>query len=83
VNAAVLVPVKAFRDAKGRLEPVLSPSQRQQLARCQIAFRPGHKGDDLGYVRGPLLNHARFFQFAIDHLPYRPEKSFCLSAVLE
>jgi 2-phospho-L-lactate guanylyltransferase len=33
VNAAVLVPVKAFRDAKGRLEPVLSPAQRQQLAR--------------------------------------------------
>lgn len=33
MNAAVLVPVKAFRDAKGRLAPVLSPSQREQLAR--------------------------------------------------
>lgn len=29
----MLVPVKAFHDAKGRLAPVLSPPQREQLAR--------------------------------------------------
>lgn len=33
VNAVVLVPVKAFADAKARLSPVLSPSKREALAR--------------------------------------------------
>lgn len=33
VNVVVLVPVKAFADAKVRLSPVLSPSHREALAR--------------------------------------------------
>jgi 2-phospho-L-lactate guanylyltransferase len=33
VNAVVLVPVKAFADAKARLAPVLSPTEREALAR--------------------------------------------------
>ena len=33
VNAVVLVPVKAFADAKARLSPVLSPPEREALAR--------------------------------------------------
>jgi len=33
VNAVVLVPVKAFADAKARLGPVLSPTEREALAR--------------------------------------------------
>lgn len=33
VNPVVLVPVKAFADAKARLAPVLSPAERQALAR--------------------------------------------------
>ncbi len=33
MNAAVLVPVKAFREAKRRLDPVLRPSEREHLAR--------------------------------------------------
>jgi len=33
VNAVVLVPVKAFADAKARLSPVLSPTEREALAR--------------------------------------------------
>lgn len=33
MNAVVLVPVKAFADAKARLSPVLSPTEREALAR--------------------------------------------------
>lgn len=33
VDPVVLVPVKAFADAKARLTPVLSPAQRESLAR--------------------------------------------------
>ncbi len=33
VNAVVLVPVKAFADAKARLSPLLSPTEREALAR--------------------------------------------------
>jgi 2-phospho-L-lactate/phosphoenolpyruvate guanylyltransferase len=33
VNPVVLVPVKAFSDAKARLAPVLTPAERQALAR--------------------------------------------------
>ncbi|MEQ1701522.1 MAG: 2-phospho-L-lactate guanylyltransferase, partial [Ilumatobacteraceae bacterium] len=33
MNPVVLVPVKAFADAKARLAPVLSPAERQALAR--------------------------------------------------
>jgi len=34
VHAAVVIPVKAFRDAKRRLAPVLSPAERVRLARA-------------------------------------------------
>lgn len=37
VNAVVLVPVKAFRDAKARLATVLDESQRDRLARWTAA----------------------------------------------
>jgi 2-phospho-L-lactate guanylyltransferase len=37
VNAVVLVPVKAFRDAKARLATVLDDGQREQLARWTAA----------------------------------------------
>lgn len=33
VDCVVLVPVKAFADAKARLSPVLSPTERERLAR--------------------------------------------------
>ena len=33
VDAAVLIPIKAFTQAKGRLRPVLTPEHREQLAR--------------------------------------------------
>jgi 2-phospho-L-lactate guanylyltransferase len=36
-SVAVLVPVKAFRDAKGRLADALSPSERRELARSMAA----------------------------------------------
>jgi len=38
VRAAVLVPVKDFRQAKTRLSAVLAPSQRQELARTMAAL---------------------------------------------
>ena len=34
---AVLVPVKAFRDAKGRLSEALSPQERAELSRSMAA----------------------------------------------
>ena len=37
VNAVVLVPVKAFSDAKGRLATVLGDTEREQLARWTAA----------------------------------------------
>jgi 2-phospho-L-lactate guanylyltransferase len=37
VDAAVLIPIKAFTAAKGRLVPVLSPSERERLARWTAA----------------------------------------------
>jgi 2-phospho-L-lactate guanylyltransferase len=36
-NVAVLVPVKAFRDAKARLAPALTPPERAALARSMAA----------------------------------------------
>jgi 2-phospho-L-lactate guanylyltransferase len=36
-NVAVLVPVKAFREAKGRLADALSPAERIELARSMAA----------------------------------------------
>ena len=36
-NVAVLIPVKAFRDAKGRLSDVLSPDERAELSRPMAA----------------------------------------------
>lgn len=37
MEAAVLVPIKAFRNAKGRLAPTVSPSARADLARMMAA----------------------------------------------
>jgi 2-phospho-L-lactate guanylyltransferase len=37
VDAAVLIPIKAFTAAKGRLVPVLSPVERERLARWTAA----------------------------------------------
>lgn len=37
VEAAVLVPIKAFRNAKGRLAPSVSPAARADLARMMAA----------------------------------------------
>jgi 2-phospho-L-lactate guanylyltransferase len=38
VEPAVLVPIKSFRNAKGRLAPVLSPDERAELARRMAAI---------------------------------------------
>lgn len=45
VRAAVVVPVKAFRDAKRRLAPVLSPAERERLARRLAAGVVAAAGD--------------------------------------
>ena len=37
MEAAVLVPIKAFRNAKGRLAPAVSPTARADLARMMAA----------------------------------------------
>jgi 2-phospho-L-lactate guanylyltransferase len=44
VTAAVVVPVKAFAQAKGRLAPVLSPAARSELARSMAATVVGAAG---------------------------------------
>ena len=45
VNAVVLVPIKAFTDAKARLAGVLGSEHREQLARWMAdAGRGGRRG---------------------------------------
>lgn len=46
----MLVPVKAFRDAKGRLSSVLSPAERQQLARWTAERVLAAAGELAAYV---------------------------------
>lgn len=50
VDPVVLVPVKAFADAKARLAPVLSPAQREALARWTAERVVAAAGERAVYV---------------------------------
>lgn len=64
VNPVVLVPVKAFADAKARLAPVLSPAERQALARWTAARVLAAAGELAVYV---ACDDEGVAEWAVEH----------------
>ncbi|MEN9643414.1 MAG: hypothetical protein RL238_83 [Actinomycetota bacterium] len=64
VDPVVLVPVKAFADAKARLAPVLSPAERHALARWTAERVLAAAGERVVYV---ACDDEGVAQWATDH----------------
>lgn len=64
MDRVVLVPVKAFADAKARLAPVLSPAQREELSRWMAARVLAAAGNLAVYV---ACDDDRVADWATDH----------------
>lgn len=64
VDPVVLVPVKAFADAKARLAPVLSPAQRETLARWTAERVLAAAGERAVYV---ACDDEGVAEWATDH----------------